>query len=109
MSAPNPNPSEPKPEPLEENSIRTIGEREIKTVLIVDRVLWGRVRNYATVLNVHATRDLAELAFRILVAIFDAKRIPDDFADFLHSRDPQALEQLLLYIDKLRKMQAREP
>jgi len=73
----------------------------------VDRVLWGKVREYATVLDANATSDLSELALRILVALLDSKQLPGDLAELLRSRDPRALAQLSLYIEKLRILGSR--
>jgi len=96
--------SESSPVKSEPNSIRKIRKGEFHSAVFIDRVLWAKVKKYATILEVSATKTLGELAFRILLAIFDARHVPDDLGDLLQSRDPEALDLLLSLVNKLQRL-----
>jgi len=46
---------------------------------------------------------IAELALRMLVAIADEGKVPDDLGEVLARRDPEALEMLVELVDRVKR------
>ena len=67
----------------------------------VDKDLWLWVRAEAARLGIEHG-DFIEPGLRIVKAILDAGRVPDDLAYLLESSDPEALLQLRQLLEKAR-------
>ncbi len=81
-------------------SVRTRSESELKTSIIIDRKLWAKVKEVATLIGMDMS-DLVELGLRVVLAIAEAKRIPDDLGEVLARFDPEALELLQQLVSRL--------
>lgn len=72
----------------------------------VDEGLWLEARKKALDLRSKGkrtnARQLTELGLRMVLAVLEAGRIPDDLGYLLESRDPEALRQLQQLLDRAR-------
>jgi len=78
-------------------------QNKAKSTIIVDRRLWGKIKEIATIAKMDVTSDIPELMLRILVAIVEHGSIPDDLGEVLARRDPEALEQLSKLVKRMKR------